>query len=181
MTTAPRLIGRVRGPLGVQLLRFGVIGVLSTLAYAGLFVLFRQVLNAFTANGLALLLTAVANTAANRRLTFGVQGGDGLAGDHTVGLLAFGTGLLLTSGSLALVHALGDPGHATELAVLTVANGLATLVRFVALRLRLHGPTRRPGREETPGPAAGPTAGTGSASGPGQRQQPAEVLDGCAA
>ena len=47
---------------------------LSTLAYLLLYVLLRAPLGAQAANCVALLLTAVANTAANRRLTFGVRG-----------------------------------------------------------------------------------------------------------
>lgn len=149
-------------PLLHQVVRFAGIGVLSTVAYAVLFLLFRQVLPALAANALALMLTAVANTAANRRLTFGVRGGAGLAGDHTVGLAAFGTGLLMTSGSLAVLHALGHRGARLELVVLCVANVLATAVRFVALRLRLHRPApASPGAVES--------------------QQSPQVLDGVAA
>ena len=44
----------------------------STLAYLLLYLLLRTGLGAQPANLLALLLTAVGNTAANRRLTFGV-------------------------------------------------------------------------------------------------------------
>src|SRR5204862_825870 len=57
-----------------QLVRFAVIGVLSTLAYLLLFVLFRGPVGAQAANLTALLLTALANTAANRWHTFGVRG-----------------------------------------------------------------------------------------------------------
>ncbi len=120
-----------------QLIRFASIGVASTAAYAVLYLGLRMVLNAFVANGLALLLTAVLNTAANRRLTFGVRGGTGLAGDHAVGLLAFAAGLTLTTGSLALLRALSDPGHGIELLVLSVANVVATGLRFVALKFRI--------------------------------------------
>lgn len=89
---------------------------------------------------MALLLTAVANTAANHRLTFGLRGADGAVRHHVGGLLAFGVGLGLTSGSLWLLHHHGDPGRILELAVLVVANAVATLVRFLALRqLMAHG------------------------------------------
>ena len=54
------------------------------------------------ANFLALLTTAVANTAANRRFTFGIAGGSEVARHHFEGLLVFGIGLALTSGALAL-------------------------------------------------------------------------------
>ena len=47
----------------------------------------------------------------------------------------FGIALAITSGSLAALHALGEPPHhAIELAVLVVANLTATAVRFVLLR-----------------------------------------------
>ena len=52
------------------------------------------------ANLVALLLTAVANTAANRRLTFGVRGRGGAARHQAQGLVVFALGLALTSGSL---------------------------------------------------------------------------------
>jgi putative flippase GtrA len=120
-----------------QLIRFGVVGVASTAAYALLYLLLRPLLGAFVANALALLLTAVANTAVNRRLTFGVKGSSGALGDHVVGLLAFGVGLTLTTGALAGLHAITDPGRVLELSVLLAANILATLLRFVVLRLRL--------------------------------------------
>src|SRR5664280_2321578 len=60
--------------LANQLVRFGAIGVASTLAYLALYVLLRGALGAQPANLLALLATAVANTTANRRLTFGLSG-----------------------------------------------------------------------------------------------------------
>jgi putative flippase GtrA len=120
-----------------QLLRFAVVGVASTAAYAVLYLALRPLLGAFAANALALLITAVANTAVNRRLTFGVRGSSGVFGDYAVGLAAFGAGLVLTSGALAGLHAVADPARSTELAVLILANALATLLRFVALRLRM--------------------------------------------
>lgn len=65
----------------------------STLAYIAIFALLRVVTGAQAANLLALLITATGNTAANRRLTFGVTGRHG-AGRHQVqGLVVFGLGL----------------------------------------------------------------------------------------
>jgi glycosyltransferase involved in cell wall biosynthesis len=124
------------GRLGNQLGLFIVVGVASTLAYALLFLVFRQLVPAQAANLLALLVTAVGNTAANRRLTFGVRGREGLIADHGQGLLVFALGLGITSGSLALLGA-SAPGahHGAEIAVLTVANLVVTLLRFGAMRL----------------------------------------------
>ncbi|MFT4218143.1 MAG: glycosyltransferase family 2 protein [Micropruina sp.] len=119
-----------------QLVRFAAIGVASTLAYAVLYLLLRVVLDAQAANLIALAVTAVANTAANRIVTFGVRGTDGLLAHHATGLLAFIVALGLTSGSLATLHLMvPDAARWLELGVLAVANAVATGVRFVALKL----------------------------------------------
>src|SRR6476469_6707965 len=60
-----------------RVVRFAAIGIVSTLAYLVLFFLLRMGTGAQAANFLALAITAVANTAANRRLTFGVRGREG--------------------------------------------------------------------------------------------------------
>src|SRR6266699_2660590 len=61
---------------GSRVLRFVAIGIVSTLAYALLYLVLRDWLASGAANALALATTAVGNTAANRRLTFGVRGRD---------------------------------------------------------------------------------------------------------
>ena len=118
-----------------QLVRFGIVGVASTLAYALLYLVLHPAMGAQAANLVALLLTAVANTAANRAFTFGVRGRSGAARHQLHGLLVFAFGLAITSGSLFALHRF-DPtiGKGLELSVLVVANLVATLVRFVALR-----------------------------------------------
>jgi putative flippase GtrA len=121
--------------LVTQLVRFAIIGVFSTLAYLAIFVALRSALTAQGANLVALLLTAAANTAANRRLTFGIRGSGGVARHQFQGLLVFALGLALTSGALALLHLLAPvPSRVAEVLFLVVANGLATLLRFVLLR-----------------------------------------------
>ena len=120
--------------LAGQAVRFALIGGVSTLAYLLLFLLARPSMGAQAANLTALLVTAVGNTAANRRFTFGVRGAG--AGRHQLqGLVVFGLGLALTSGSLwLLARASGHPPRLVELAVLVAANLLATLLRFVLMR-----------------------------------------------
>jgi putative flippase GtrA len=120
--------------LAGQAVRFATIGVVSTLAYVLLFLLARPSMGAQPANLVALLVTALGNTAANRRITFGVRGPG--AGRHQLqGLVVFGLGLALTSGSLwALAQVAAQPPRAVELIVLVVANLLATALRFVLLR-----------------------------------------------
>jgi putative flippase GtrA len=118
-----------------QLVRFAAIGVASTVAHLVLFALLRVVTGAIVANVLALLVTSVANTAANHRLTFGVTGRDGAARHQLQGLIVFGLGLGLTTGALALLgHVAPDASTAVEVAVLVAANALATVVRFVLFR-----------------------------------------------
>src|SRR3989440_1293538 len=88
--------GRTRG-LPLQIARFTVIGVASTIAYLVPFLLLRLAGPAQAANVISLLLTAVANTAANRRLTFGISGRSDAARHQVKGLIAVGIGLALTS------------------------------------------------------------------------------------
>jgi putative flippase GtrA len=137
---------------------FATIGVLSTLAYLLLYVLLRGPMGAFAANAIALAVTAVANTAANRRFTFGVTGSRNALRDQIGGLVAFGIGLVLSTGTLAGVHAaVHHPSRITELAALVVANGLSTLARFVLLRAWVFHPRHHPpasAGHENPVPAA---------------------------
>lgn len=121
-----------------RLASFSAIGVASTLAYVLLYATLRDVAPAGIANALALVLTAVANTAANRRYTFDVQGRDGLARDHAAGLVALAVALALTSASLAILSAIAPHhGRQTEIAILVAANATATIVRFLLLRLAI--------------------------------------------
>ncbi|MFH9351711.1 GtrA family protein [Kitasatospora sp. NPDC017646] len=119
-----------------QLPSFLVIGVLSTLFYLGLFVAARWFTDPQAANLIALAVSAVANTAANRRFTFGVVGSEGMVRDQLQGAVAFLIGLGLSSGALALLDlAAPHASRMVEVAGLVVANGLATLARFVLLKL----------------------------------------------
>jgi putative flippase GtrA len=154
-----RLVVPTLGPAGTprglawQLPRFLAIGAASTAAYVLLYLLFRGFAGAQAANLAALLLTAVGNTAANRRLTFGVRGRAGAARHQFRGLIAFGAGLLLTSGALALLHAASpSPGRGTEVVVLVAANLAATLVRFALYRSWVFGAPRGGGQPETSPP-----------------------------
>ncbi|HEY3573864.1 MAG TPA: glycosyltransferase [Arthrobacter sp.] len=150
------------GSLFGQLVRFGTIGVASTLAYLVLFYLCRNLMDPQLANLLALLTTAVANTAANRRFTFGIAGNSDVARHHFEGLLVFGIGLALTSGALALVQSGALPGGTTpdrwlELATVTAANLAATALKFLLFRLWVF--RRRPvAAIAAAGPAASPSS-----------------------
>lgn len=135
--------GDARTILLRQLVRFAVVGVASTVAYAILYLLLRGPFGAQAANVTALLLTAIANTAANRRVTFGISGRSRAATHQGQGLVVFGLAWALTSGSLVLLAAEAPTaGRVTELVVLVVANLGATVLRFVLLRHWVFRPRR---------------------------------------
>jgi putative flippase GtrA len=127
-----RGVGRLT--LATPVARFVAIGVGSTLAYALLFLLLAGALGSATASAVALSLTAIGNTAANRRLTFGIRGRDGLARQLAAGFVVFVLALGLTNGALSVLHDLDR--HAPRLleaAVLVLATLAATATRYVAL------------------------------------------------
>jgi putative flippase GtrA len=123
------------GSLFRQVVRFGAVGVASTAAYLVLFVLLHGWIGAQAANLVALLLTAIGNTAVNRRFTFGVAGGGKAMRHHVEGLIVFAIALAITSGALAVLNGVVDhPHRLLEITVLVAANLVATAVRFVLLR-----------------------------------------------
>ncbi|GAA4248859.1 bifunctional glycosyltransferase family 2/GtrA family protein [Dactylosporangium darangshiense] len=132
---APLVEGVPAGMLP-QLLRFGGIGILSTVAFLALFALLRPATGAQAANFIALLSTAVANTALNRRLTFAIRGAEGAVRHQVQGLLLFVLGWALNAAALALLN-VAAPAHShwAELSVLLLANAVTTLLRFVLMRV----------------------------------------------
>jgi putative flippase GtrA len=117
-----------------------LLGSPATGSNQGAYVLFYTALRAFSpaaaANAFALVLTAVGNTAANRRLTFRVEGRDGLARHHAAGLISLAVALVITSASLGILDLVApDRSRLVELAVLVAASAAATVARFVLLRV----------------------------------------------
>jgi putative flippase GtrA len=147
--------------LARQAVGFCAVGALSTLVYLALFSLLRPGTGSQAANALALLLSALGNTAANRRLTFGVRGRDRAMRHQAQGLVVFAIGLALTSGSLAALHTATDtPSHGSELAVLVAANLAATVLRFLLFRAWVF---PEPPPPPVPMPAESPTTSDRSA------------------
>lgn len=124
------------GTVKRQIPSFLVIGVLSTLFYLGLYVVARLFVDAQAANLIALAVSAVANTAANRRFTFGITGSQGALRHQLQGAVAFLIGLGLSAGVLALLDlAAPDASKVVEVGGLIVANGLATVARFLLMKV----------------------------------------------
>ena len=93
-----------------QLARFCAVGLVSTAAYVALYVLLRGAMAAQGANALALLITALSNTAVNRRVTFGVRTSTAHLRHQLQGVVIFGLGLALTSGALGAAARHRPPG-----------------------------------------------------------------------
>jgi putative flippase GtrA len=143
-TALADLRGVARLLLAPALARFILIGLASTLAYALLYLGLKPALGSGAANGASLALTAIANTAANRRFTFGLRGREGRARQYGAGALVYLLALGLTSGALGVLHQLDpQPGSAVEVAVLVAASIAATLTRYLALKAWVFAPPDR--------------------------------------
>jgi putative flippase GtrA len=132
-----RMGRRPAGPgLITQVWRFAGVGLASTAVHLGLFAwLATRLPSAQTANLLALLAATVANTAANRRWTFGVRGRRGLGRQHLQALTVFGLTWGMSSLALLLVGTVTpSAGAAVQTVAIAGANVVSTVVRFVAMR-----------------------------------------------
>ena len=146
--------------MGRQLVSFAAIGTVSTAVSLALFLWTCGALGAVGANAFALTATALANTWANRRWTFGIRGREGAARHQVQGLLVFVLTLGMTSGGLALLG-LVAPGAPTwvETGVVAVTTVAATAVKYLAMRWWVFAPG---GRTVTaPGQNEGPEGSTG--------------------
>jgi putative flippase GtrA len=112
-----------------QLVRFASIGAVSTIVFAALFWVMAGFAGAVVADVVALGACSVANTAANRRLTFLLRGRTGRRRHYTSALALGALPLVATLLAIAAVH-----GTGAQLLALTTVNGLASLVRFFVLR-----------------------------------------------
>jgi glycosyltransferase involved in cell wall biosynthesis len=148
------LRGVARLLLASHVVRFLAIGVASTLAYALLYLVLRGPLGVGAANALALALTAVANTVANRHWTFGIRERSRWARDALLGTFVYLLTLGLTSGAVATLHGLAPhASRGVELAVLVLAGLAATATRYVALRSWVFARARRGERAGSPAAA----------------------------
>jgi putative flippase GtrA len=114
---------------GRQLVVFVKIGVVSTIVSLALFLMLRSSVGAVWANLLAVGATALGNTWANRRYTFGYRDSRE-RGRHYLGGVAISlAGLGLSSLALANVS-----GSLAQVLVLLFTWGLTTIARFGLLR-----------------------------------------------
>ncbi|MBO1266986.1 GtrA family protein [Arthrobacter cavernae] len=130
-----RRSGILRYPAVRQLLRFTGVGLICTATSLALYALLRQWIDPQLANAAALIITSVMNTALNRRLTFKITGSRKRMRDHLNGLIVIAIALVITGGSLGILHWLRPEATVTEeLWTTTLSGFLATAVRFTLLR-----------------------------------------------
>ncbi len=134
-TVRPRVVHTARlGTLARQAGSFTAIGAASSLANAALYLLLREWFNAMTSLVLAVAITTLASTEANRRLTF-----DSAIGSRT-SLMVHNLSVILfycTYNSLALwgVHQLvSNPPARIESVAILIASIAGGIARFALLR-----------------------------------------------
>ena len=130
-----RSVSSRRRVLSGQVVRFAIVGAASTVLALGLFALFDQFMGRQLANFVALVLSTVINTTANRYFTFGVRGSQGHAKVQLQSLALLAVTWAVTAVALVILHHVA-PGASTFWATVTVGLGnfIATAVRFVLLR-----------------------------------------------
>ena len=146
--------------LGSQIVRFASIGLVSTVLFAVLFSVLVRPLGPVAADVIALTVCTIANTAANRRLTFATRGRAGRTRHYFAGLALAALPLVLTLSTLALLELMGFTSLGVQLVSLTAANLVASAVRFTLLRRWVF---RSPTETRPPAP---PATSDGSAAPP---------------
>jgi putative flippase GtrA len=138
--------GSTEVPLKQQILRFGSIGVLSTGLHLGLFATLQHTFGAMqAANLVALLAATLANTALNRRWTFGVLGSAKLVRHQLQGLIVFGVTWSLSAIALwLLAYLVAHPSTIDQTLTVGVAMAISTVVRFAAMRSWMFGSPTSP-------------------------------------
>ena len=127
--------GVLKYPVVRQLLRFTGVGIVCTASSLAIYALLRPWIDPQLANAIALIVTSLMNTALNRRLTFKIAGRKKRARDHLNGVIVIVIALLITGGSLGVLHFFRPEATVTEeLWATTLSGFVATAVRFTLLR-----------------------------------------------
>ncbi|WP_406831807.1 GtrA family protein [Pedococcus sp. KACC 23699] len=118
------------------LVRFLGVGVGSTGLHLGLFAAMVPVLaTSQLANVVALVVATVANTAVNRRWTFGVRDASTATRHHLQALLLLVLTWAASAGALWLLHSLATrPPVLVQTVVVGASMAVSTVVRYVGMR-----------------------------------------------
>jgi len=135
--TTSAVVGR---PFSEQLVRFGSIGVVSSVMFALAFLLLAAPLGHIGAAVVALLACSVVNNAANRRLTFVLTGRTRRLRHFARGLGVAVLPLAAILITLSMLAAVGATSVVAALVALTLVNIAVGLGRFALLRRWVFGP-----------------------------------------
>ena len=133
---------RLQPSLTGQLVRFASIGLLSTALFSLLFYALAGQIGSVPAGVVAMLICSLANTAANRRVTFALRGRIDMVRHHAAALAVNLLPLALTTGTLVALEMVGSVDRGVQLVSVTAANAGATAARFVLLRIWVFRPAR---------------------------------------
>lgn len=129
------VVDLLRKPLAIQVLRFSVVGIACTTAYALMYLTLQPAIGPQAANFVSMLIAAVLNTAGNRAFTFALHGFRRILLHHIQGIGVFGFGWALSALSLFVFHQLSQqPSSQFELVLLMTVNLVTTVVRFFTFR-----------------------------------------------
>lgn len=126
-----------------QLVLFAIVGVVSTAIYTTIYLSLRNYMPALASNTVALTFTAIVNTAANRRFTFGIRGPGNRLRQQLEAGVAYLIALTISTGVLVFQQEF-FPQEAQWLEVAAVFSGgvIATVFRFLLLREWVFNPKR---------------------------------------
>jgi putative flippase GtrA len=117
-----------------ELLRFAGVGVVSTLAYAGLFAALEPTMGSYWGNAVAIGLCSLGNTAAHRGMAGSARHGLDRKDRLATAAALLGVSLAFTTGALAATRAVGITSLPPELVAVSAANAGAAVIRFGILR-----------------------------------------------
>jgi putative flippase GtrA len=140
-----------------ELLRFAGVGAVSTVAYAGMFAALEPGLGSYLANGVAIGLCSLGNTAAHRGMSGSARHGLDRTHRMVTATALLGVSLAFTTGALAATRAVGLTSLFPELCAVSVANVGAAVIRFGILRTWVFRPEFG---THLAGPSATPAEGT---------------------
>ena len=127
-------------PFSEQLVRFGSIGVVSSVLFAIGFLLLASPLGHVGAAVVSLIACSIVNNAANRRLTFALTGRNRRLRHFARGLGVAALPLAAILLTLSLLAVVGATSVAAALVALTIVNVAVGLGRFALLRRWVFGP-----------------------------------------
>ncbi|AIY00987.1 hypothetical protein ART_1388 [Arthrobacter sp. PAMC 25486] len=121
--------------LASQLRGFVLVAIVCTVISMTIFASLRPLTGTQWANVISLVLCSILNTELNRRMSFGINGRHLWWRDQRRGLWVMLLALVMTSGSLWVLHQISpNASIVVELAVIVLGNVASAVTRFLLLR-----------------------------------------------